>query len=230
MTTTAPQGTESSTSGRAVKVTLGALAAMLVVIVVIAFLVGGSDETADSPTAASARIPTEGVVRQVSFADGVGESLPRFDSSIALDPAVGQSAPQIVGSYFDNTEVTIDLADGTPRIVMFFAHWCPHCQSEVTSLVERFGTDGLPDGVEIVAVSTSVQEGQPNYPPSRWFINEGWAYPVLRDSEDSGLASAFGLSGFPFTVAVDGDGVVIARSSGQIPDSQFDALVAAAAS
>lgn len=229
MTTTTAQPIDSSTSNRAIKVTLGALAAMLIVIVVIALLVGGGDQSADSSTAASARIPAEGVVRQVSFAEGVGDSLPRFDPSLVVDPAVGQPAPQIVASYFDNTEVTVDLADGTPRLVMFFAHWCPHCQNEVTSLVERFGVDGLPGGVEITAISTSVQEGQPNYPPSRWFLNEGWAFPVLRDSEAGSLASAFGLGGFPFTVAVDGSGTVIARTSGQIPDAQFDALVAAVA-
>lgn len=230
MTTTSNPKTEPAASTRAIKVTLGVLAAMLAVIVVIAFLVGGSDDTvADTSAAESARIPADGVLRQVSFAEGVGDALPRYDSTVAVDPAVGQPAPKITASYFDNTEVTIDLADGAPRLVLFFAHWCPHCQNEVTSLVERFGQDGLADGVEILAVSTSVQEGQPNYPPSRWFLNEGWSYPVLRDSETNDLAAAFGLTSFPYAVAVDGQGNVVARTSGQIPANQFDVLVARAA-
>ncbi len=229
MTTTRNPKTESASSTRAIKVTLGALAAMLAVIVVIALLVGGSDDTADTSAAESAHIPVDGELRQVSFAEGVGDALPRHDSTLAVDPAVGQPAPKITASYFDNTEVTIDLADGTPRLVMFFAHWCPHCQDEVRSIVERFGPNGLAGGVELLAISTSVQEGQPNYPPSRWFLREDWAYPVLRDSETNDLAAAFGLTSFPFAVAVDGQGNIVARSSGQMSYNQFDRLVAGAA-
>ena len=39
-------------------------------------------------------------------------------------------------------------ADGRPKIVVFLAHWCPHCQAEVPRLVDWFGENGVPDDVD----------------------------------------------------------------------------------
>jgi len=217
--------TDQPPTPRAIPIVLGALAAVIAAIVVITLLVGGGDAGApDENVAATVRIPTSGAVQQVSFAEGAGAPLVRFAAG-AADPAVGVQAPMITASYFDDTETTIDMADGTPRIVMFFAHWCPHCQVEVAELSARFSEQGLPDDVEIIAVSTSVDEGSPNYPASDWFLNEKWPVPVLRDSAANDLAFAYGLSGFPFAVAVSGDGAVVGRVSGQVPEAQFNALI-----
>ena len=88
-------------------------------------------------------IAHSGTLGQVSFAEADGEVLPRLDASLAADPAVGMTAPTITASYFDNSETTIDFADGQPRVVMFMAHWCPHCQAEVTALVDRFANENV---------------------------------------------------------------------------------------
>ena len=66
----------------------------------------------------------------------------------------------------------------------------------------------LPADVDVFAISTSVDEGAPNYPPSEWLRNEGWPAPVLRDSAQGDLASGYGLASFPYLVAVDSDGKV----------------------
>lgn len=201
------------------------IVAAVVAAIILALALGGTgDEAADSAAADSARIPTSGALRQVSFVEA-DSALPRFDASLPLDPAVGQPAPVITASYFDNTETTIDFSDGQPRAVLFFAHWCPHCQAEVQELVARFEGEGIRDDVEIVAISTNVDQGAPNYPPSRWFLAEEWPIPVLRDSANSDLAAAFGLSGFPFMAVVDGDGNIVARQSGAVPASQWDMML-----
>ncbi|MDQ3782544.1 MAG: redoxin domain-containing protein, partial [Actinomycetota bacterium] len=49
----------------------------------------------------------------------------------ADDPAVGIAAPAVVGEDFDGNTVSIDPTDGSPKAIMFLAHWCPHCQAEV---------------------------------------------------------------------------------------------------
>lgn len=201
------------------------LVAAVVAAIILALALGGTgDEAADSAAADSAHIPTTGTLRQVSFVDATGDLLPRLDESVIPDPAIGQPAPTITASHFDNTEVITDFSDGQPRIVLFFAHWCPHCQDEVKALVERFEREGIRDDVEILAISTSVDEGAPNYPPSRWFLAEEWPIPVLRDSANNELAAAFGLSGFPFMAVVDGDGNIVARQSGAVPESQWDTM------
>ena len=65
---------------------------------------------------------------------------------------------------------------------------------------------------------------QPNYPPSAWLADESWPTPVLADSTDSAAAKAFGLPGYPYFVAVDRTGRVVARTSGEITTDQFAAL------
>jgi hypothetical protein len=70
-------------------------------------------------------------------------------------------------------------------------------------------------------VSTSVSKSRPNYPPSAWLDEEGWKAPTLADSEDAKAANAFGLNSFPYFVAVDGSGKVVARTSGEITTGQF---------
>ncbi|MDH3607456.1 MAG: hypothetical protein OER12_10740, partial [Acidimicrobiia bacterium] len=61
----------------------------------------------------------------------VGAALPRFGST--PDPAVGLAAPTIAGTSFDGSAVSIEPS-GKHQVVIFLAHWCPHCQSEVKDL------------------------------------------------------------------------------------------------
>ena len=121
--------------------------------------------------------------------------------------------------------IEIQPDDGTIRLIGFFAHWCPHCQREVPRVAQWLNENGLPNGVEVVAISTSVREGTPNYPPSEWFEAENWPTQVLVDSPEKTIAEAYGLTGFPFWVLVDGEGVVVHRSSGELTEEQFSYLV-----
>lgn len=144
------------------------------------------------------------------------------------DPALGETIPTVTGSDFDGEAVTIGPEDGKAKVIVFAAHWCPHCQRELPILVDHLKDSPMPDDVELLTVSTGVAEERGNYPPSTWLDGMGWTAPVLADSEDGGAAQAFALPGFPYFVAVDADGKVVARTSGEIPTEQFDELVEAA--
>ena len=50
--------------------------------------------------------------------------------------------------------------------------------------------------------------------------------PTIADSSDNAAMEALGVSGFPFIVAVDADGKVVARVSGEQPVEALDALAA----
>lgn len=158
---------------------------------------------------------------QTAFAEAIGTPLPPLTSP---DNALGTPAPMISAETLDGNRVQIG-GDGTARLYGFFAHWCPHCQDELPVTVSWLESNPLPAGVEIVAVSTGVDRGAPNYPPSEWFERENWPATVLLDSEDQALAAAFGLTAFPFWVAVDADGVVIARVEGAIPETGLETIV-----
>ena len=143
------------------------------------------------------------------------------------DPDTGKPVPTLTGQAFDGSPIAIG-ADGEPKVIIFVAHWCPHCQAEVPRLTEHLAATGMPEGVALYAVATGTNEGQPNFPPGEWLAEEGWPVPTLVDSLDGTAAQAFGLTGFPYFVVVDADGNLVERTSGELTTEQFDALVAAA--
>ena len=153
----------------------------------------------------------------------LGEALPVLPESGA-DPAVGMAAPVLVGETFDGDPVRIDAAVDGPTWIVFLAHWCPHCNDEIP-VINQLRDDGrIPDGLDVVGVSTAVSPDRPNWPPGEWLAELDWTYTAVPDGVDVEeqifvAASAYGVGGFPFSVLVDADGTVAARwSGGREPD------------
>lgn len=151
----------------------------------------------------------------------VGDGLAPLEAS---DTALGTIAPTFTAQTFEGSSINIG-GDGTARLYGFFAHWCPHCQAELPQVVDWLSSNDLPDGVEIVAISTAQNPNEGNFPASAWFTNEGWPELAVMDSEQFALAEAFGVTAFPFWVAVDADGTVITRVAGGADDATLTALV-----
>ncbi len=159
-----------------------------------------------------------------------GESLPDYptDGGLAADPstdpAVGLTPPTLTGQSFDGSAVTIE--PGTdPMVVIFAAHWCPHCQEEVPIIQDWIDDGNLPEGVQVNLVSTDVRADATNYPPSDWLSEVEWSEQILLDNPVKSAASAWGLTGYPYMVFVDGDGKVVQRASGELPIEQFEGFV-----
>jgi thiol-disulfide isomerase/thioredoxin len=152
-----------------------------------------------------------------------GDTLPALVAS-ARDPAIGEPAPEVTGSDLDGNAIRI-TDDGRPKALLFLAHWCPHCQREVTALTQWLEDNEFPDGVDVYTVSTLVAEERGNYPPKRWLDDAGWPLPVLVDDEESSTAEAFGLAGTPYWVFIEDDGSVAARLSGEIEPDALDGLL-----
>lgn len=144
-----------------------------------------------------------------------GEALPEFGKG-DTDPAIGMTAPVLEGFGFLGNEV--NTKPGTPMLLVFLAHWCPFCQKEVPVLVNWNQSGLVPDGLDVIAITTGTDESQPNFPPSVWLANERWPelWPVLVDSKDQTAGNAFGLAGYPFMTLVGADGTVLWRNSGEI--------------
>ena len=141
-----------------------------------------------------------------------GEGLSAF-AGVEGDDAVGRLAPDFDATTFNGNTVQVRPGDGIGYVIAFFAHWCSHCQAEVPKLTAWIGRDGVPSGVKVVAVSTAVYLDRGNLPRA-WFAAEGWPELVLRDSDESEVADAYGLRSFPYFVVVGTDGRVRARVSG----------------
>ena len=136
-------------------------------------------------------------------------------TDLTTDPAAGTVAPDIVGTDFLGEEVRIE-ADGRPKVVYFLAHWCPHCQAEVPVVQDLIDGGQVPEGLDLYAVSTAVDSSEGNYPPQSWLERANFSLPVVRDDAASSVFQAWGGSGFPYVVYLDGENRVLARSSGSL--------------
>jgi thiol-disulfide isomerase/thioredoxin len=154
---------------------------------------------------------------------------PDVQISDASDSAIGTVAPTLTGTNFDDEEITIG-PDGRPKAIYFLAHWCPHCQAEVPVVQGLIDAGRVPEGMDIYAVSTSVDRGQGNYPASTWLDEEGFTPTVIRDDEASSALQAFGGSSFPYVVYLDGENRVVTRSSGSLGGDAIGQLWQLAAS
>ena len=165
----------------------------------------------------------------IGYGDPVvtGDALPLYNSSAAADPVVGMSAPTVEGADWNDNEVTIE-ADGRPKVVLFLAHWCPHCQAEVPVVQDWIDSGNLPEGVDLYSVATSTDRLRPNWPPQEWLEDEGWTVPVIMDDEIGSVAGHVGMAGTPFDVVREGDNNVVRRISGEIGTAGLDVLVAEA--
>lgn len=199
---------------------VGIVVVVVALAALIAVLAGGSDDVE------ATAIDEDGGVVEV-----VGDVLAPLPDA-ATDPAVGLAGPTLVGTDYRGEPVTIDPgASGRPTLVVFLAHWCPHCNAEVPLLNEWRDSADFPDGLDVVGVSTGVSSERPNYPPSNWLEAKDWTWPVLADSlgsdtEAPTALAAYGLSGYPFFTLLDSDGNVVARAAGEVPIEALAALVA----
>ena len=193
---------------------IGLVVLLGLAVVVIAALSGGDEDAAGDGGAT----PVEETAGSVEVE---GDALPAFEATEG-DAALGMTFPTMSGTGLDGEPLTI-AGDG-PTLVMFVAHWCPHCQREVPVVQDWVDAGNLPDGVELVTVSTSIDPSRPNYPPSAWLADEGWTAPTLVDPDDAAAVAA-GLSAYPYFVVINADGEVVARTSGELTTDQLDQLV-----
>jgi thiol-disulfide isomerase/thioredoxin len=190
------------------------LVVALAAVIAIAVSAGGGDDKAAAG------------LEQTQPATITGNALAPLPDG-GTDPAVGTKAPEVRGLGFDGTPVDL-VNDGKAKVVFFIAHWCPHCQREVPVITKWLaGKDTAPD-VSLYAVATATSKDRTNYPPSSWLSREGWPVTTMADTNDDEVAKAFGLTAYPFFVAIDSSGSVVARVTGELSTAQLEQLIALA--
>lgn len=186
----------------------------------------GGGSVADGPVATlSPEIPSafDGGIGPV---DVIGDPLPELPKD-GDDPAIGSPAPSLVGISTEGDAIRIDTASGTEKMLVFVAHWCPHCNDEIPRLNAMSAAGAFPDDLEIVAISTAAGPDRPNWPPDQWLRETmEWRYPAMFDGIDLEAgsfvaASAYGVNSFPFVVLVGADGNVVTRWSGEREPEQI---------
>ena len=199
------------------------IAVVLVVIAAIAIVGGESDSGKSTSSTSTATAEFQPVTYTGTALPALGESVP----AAGTDPAVGTAAPVLKGFAFNGMEMTVK-ASGKPMLLVFLAHWCPHCNAEIPRLIEWKASGDLPETVQVIGITTGSRDDQANWPPSEWIVNMQWPWPVMADSETQDAALAMGVAGYPGLVLIGGDGKVLARRSGEASISELNDWLAAA--
>ena len=210
VTTPAPRRRQPARSRKVMPAVVGLVGAMAIVAVLIGLTTGPADKASVESQTGEVRV--------------AGAALTPYTPGPA-DPSVGRTIPELKGYTFDSEPLTI-APDGQAQLVVFVAHWCSHCQAEVPRIVDWLAAGRLA-GADLVAVSTGVDPTRPNYPASAWLEREDWTIPTMTDDTDGTAGEAFGVTGYPYFVAVRADGTVAARASGEQSLEQLQAMIAA---
>ena len=180
-------------------------------------LSGGGSSSSDTTIATGA-----GEYQQVTV---TGDALAPLGDT-GTDAALGMKAPALTGKRFNGSEVSIEPgASGKPTMLVFLAHWCPHCNREVPRLVEWNDKGLVPKDLRVVGITTASRDDQANWPPSEWIQTMNWPFDVMADSQTGDAAAAYGVDGYPFMVILDAQGNVVLRTSGEHELSEITSMV-----
>jgi cytochrome c biogenesis protein CcmG, thiol:disulfide interchange protein DsbE len=121
-----------------------------------------------------------------------------------------EAAPSYSAVTLDGEPVSLEGLRGQPVLLNVWATWCAPCRVEVPELQalhEQHGADGL----RVVGVTVDSRAALDDI---RRFMDEfGMTYDVWWDP-DHGVLNAFGGTGVPLTVLIDGDGLIEWRHLG----------------
>ena len=185
---------------------------------------GSSDTTTDTVVTVPGGVqPAE--YKKVSSTGGMLAPLPESGA----DTETGKSVAVLKGYDLQGRPVTIDPAgEGKATMVVFLAHWCPHCNREIPVLNKWRESGEVPTGLRVVGITTGSKADQANWPPSKWMTAMKWPFEVMADSEAQEAAAAYGVAGYPFIAFVGANGKITARTSGEIPVEQLQIYANAA--
>lgn len=230
----------SSNQSSRTPLVVGVIAVAVVLLAVVAIIVAASGDDGEAggdtpPPATTSRQPAEfrGEARDVEIE---GDALAPYVPGAGPDPAIGARPPLLVAEDTNGIVHTISPDIAGPTLLVFLAHWCPACNSEVPSIIRVNDAGGFPADLNVYAVLTGIAPDRPNFPPSRWLADAGWPFVAVADGLDLDVnpatwaaADAFGLTAYPYSVLVN-DGVVVDRWTGELGDATLAARVAAAVS
>ena len=199
----------------------GAIVAVVLFAAGYAVVSGGSSGSGGS----GGSVPSVVGAGEYQDSEITGTPLPPQPDS-GTDPAIGMKVPEIRAKNFEGGPVSLRIASiNRPTMVVFLAHWCPHCNREIPRILELDAQGGIPASMRVVGVATGSRSDQANWPPSTWLRDIGWKWEAAADSQDGKIFAAYGGQSFPTMVLVGPDGTVKDRFSGEMEVEELGARI-----
>jgi cytochrome c biogenesis protein CcmG/thiol:disulfide interchange protein DsbE len=123
-------------------------------------------------------------------------------------PLIGKSAPDFTLPTLENNANKVHLTDfkGKSVILNFWASWCGPCTQEAPFLQKAW--PGLrSQGI----VFLGVDSGDISKEALTFLKQNAITYPNVQDTFDSAAAISYGSTGFPTTIFINKDGIVVAK-------------------
>ena len=145
----------------------------------------------------------------VSAAPFPGYPVPAFtlpQGSAGTRSTVGTGA-----SKSKTSTISLGQFVGKPMMINFWASWCPPCQAETPDLVTAYRQ--FRNKVQFIGVNATAQDSPQS---ARAFIKRyAIPYPVGFDSTNA-VVNQFEVTGFPTTLFVNAQGLIVARVDGAL--------------
>lgn len=107
----------------------------------------------------------------------------------------------------------VELADGKPLIVNFWATWCPYCVKEMGDYQELYREYG--DRISFAFVDVADGQRETVEDAAMWLADNGYDLPAYFDTTYEAVYT-YGAQNLPTTVVVSGDGSILDVSAGAI--------------
>lgn len=123
-------------------------------------------------------------------------------------PLIGQRAPNFTLSTLGNNARKVSLSDFKGKVVIlnFWASWCGPCTQEAPFLEKAW--PGLhAQGI----IFLGVDSGDITSEALTFLKHYGITYPNVQDTFDSATAISYGSTGFPTTIFINKNGIVVAK-------------------
>lgn len=123
-------------------------------------------------------------------------------------PLIGKPAPDFTLKRLNgNGEMRLSDLKGKSVMLNFWASWCDPCKQEAPFLEKSWETKLKAQGIVFIGIDSPEKTSD----ALKFLQTYGITYPNVQDTMNGGTGINYGVAGFPETVFINRQGIVVAK-------------------